>query len=98
MGKDIDKRNRRNRENAMKSTQILQVPISTSAAGVLMETVMWLAEAYCKYSTMMLYHSITNSEEEQIAKNIVKEQRIISNHQQTFYSRVNSISKETGIV
>ena len=37
-----------------------------------------------------------NSEEERIAKNIVTEQRKY-NLQQTFYSRVHSISKETGV-
>ena len=45
---------------------------------------------------MMLYHSIINSEEECVAKNIVKEQ-CKYNLQQTFCSRVHSISKETGV-
>ena len=45
---------------------------------------------------MMLYHSIINSEEEHIAKNIGKEQHKY-NLQQTFYSRAHSISKETGV-
>ena len=45
---------------------------------------------------MMLYHSIINSEEERIAKNIIKEQPK-HNPQQTLYSRVNSIIKETGV-
>ena len=76
--------------------QLLQVPISTSTAGVLMETGIWPAKEYLQYSTMMLYHSIINSEEERITKNIVKEQRKY-NLQQTFYSRVHSISKETGV-
>ena len=44
----------------------------------------------------MLYHSIISNEEERIAKNIVKEQHKY-NLQQTFYSRVNSISKETEV-
>ena len=61
-----------------------------------METGIWPPKEYLQYSTMMLYHSIINSEEERIAKNIVKEQRKY-NLQQTFYSRVNSISKETGV-
>ena len=43
--------------------QLLQVSISTSTAGVLMETGIWPAKQYLKYSTMILYHSITNSEE-----------------------------------
>ena len=54
--------------------QLLQVPISTSTAGVLMETGVWPAKEYMQYSTMMPYHSVINSEEECIAKNIVKEQ------------------------
>ena len=97
MGKDNDKRNKRNRENTKQSTQkLLKVPISTSTAGVLMETGIWPAKEYLQYSTMMLYHSIINSEEESVAKNIVKEQHKY-NLQQTFYSRVHSISKETGV-
>ena len=54
--------------------QLLQLPISTSTAGVLMKTGIWPAKEYLQYSTMMLYHSILNSEEERMAKNIVKEQ------------------------
>ena len=61
-----------------------------------MEAGIWPAKEYLQYSTMMLYHSIINNEEERIAKNIVKEQRKY-NLQQTFYRRVNSISKETGV-
>ena len=76
--------------------QLLQVPISTSTAHVLMKTGIWLAKEYLQYSTMMLCHSIINSEEECIAKIIVKEQRKC-NLQQTFYSRVHSISKETRV-
>ena len=53
--------------------QLLQVPISTSTAGVLMETGIWPPKEYLHYSTMMLYHSTINSDEEHIAKNIVKE-------------------------
>ena len=55
--------------------QLMQVPIPTSTAGVLMETGIWSAREYLQYSTMMLYYSIINSEEERIAKYIVKEQR-----------------------
>ena len=76
--------------------QLLQVPISTSTAEALMETGIWPAKEYFQYSTMMLHHSLINSEEERIAKNIVKEQ-CKYNLQQTFYSRVNSITKETGV-
>ena len=76
--------------------QLLYVPISTSTAGVLIETGMWPAKEYLQYSTMMLYHSIINSEEERITKNIVKEQRKY-NLPQIFYSRGNSVSKETRV-
>ena len=51
--------------------QLLQVPISTSTAGVLMKTGIRPAKEYLQQSTMMLYHSIINSEEERIAKNKV---------------------------
>ena len=76
--------------------QLQQVPTSISTAGVLMETGIWPAKDYLQYSTMMLYHSKIKSEEERIAKNIVKGQ-LKYNLQQTFYSRVNSISKEPGV-
>ena len=75
--------------------QLQQVPISTSTTGVLIETGIWAAMEYLQYSTMMLYHGIINSEE-RVAKNIDKVQRKY-NLQQTFYSRVNSVSKETGV-
>ena len=75
--------------------QLLQVPLSTSTTGVLIETGIWPAMEYLQYSTMMLYHGILNSEE-RVAKNIVKEQ-CKYNLQQTFYNRVNSIIKETGV-
>ena len=55
--------------------QLLQVSISTSIVGVLMETGIWPAKEYLQYSTMILYHSIITTEKERIAKNIVKEQR-----------------------
>ena len=42
----------------------------------------------------MLYHSVINSEEERRVKNVYKEQRKY-NPEQTFYSRFNSIIKET---
>ena len=50
--------------------QVLQAPILTSTAGVLMETDIWPVNEHLNYSTMMLYHSIINSEEERLAKNI----------------------------
>ena len=65
--------------------QLLQVPISTLTAGVLMDTGIWPAKGYLQYSIA----------KERIAKIIVKEQRKY-NLQQIFYSRVNSISEETG--
>ena len=36
-----------------------------------METGIWPAKEYLQYSTMMLYHSKINSEEECIAKNTI---------------------------
>ena len=42
--------------------QLLQVPISASTAGVLMEKGIWPAKEYLQYSIMMLYHSIMSSE------------------------------------
>ena len=72
MGKDNDKRNRRNRENAKQNTQTVtaspNITINCRSSNGDKE------KEYLQYSTMMLYHSIMNSEEERIAKNIVKEQ------------------------
>ena len=76
--------------------QLQQIPISTSTAVVLMETRTQPAKEYLQYNTMMLYHSITNNEEELITKNIVKEQRKY-NLPQIFYSRGNSVSKEARV-
>ena len=44
---------------------------------------------------MRLYHSIITIEEKNIAKNLVKEQRKY-NLEQTFNSRVTSVSKRQG--
>ena len=46
------------------------------------------------YSVMILYHSIKNSKEESMSKNIVKGQRKY-NIEETFYKRVNSVSNDT---
>ena len=59
-----------------------------------METEIWSAKEYLQYSTMMLDHSLVNSEEERVTENIVKDQHVY-NLEQTFYSIVNSVSKET---
>ena len=64
VGKDNDKRNRRNRENAK---QIYK----TVAASPNINIGIRPAKEYLQQSTMMLYHSIINSEEERIAKNKV---------------------------
>ena len=50
--------------------QLLQVPISTSTEGVLTETGILSAKEYLQYSTIMLYHSIINSEEELPSKHL----------------------------
>ena len=54
----------------------------------------WSSKEYSHYSVMMLYHSIKNSKEESMSKNIVKGQRKY-NIEETFYKRVNSVSNET---
>ena len=51
--------------------QLLQFPTPTLTAEV---WGVWPAKEYLQYSTMMLYHGTVNSEKEQIAKSIVKEQ------------------------
>ena len=51
-----------------KLRQLFQVPISTSTAGVMMETGMWPANEYLQYCTMRLYHSIINSKKRAYSK------------------------------
>ena len=58
-----------------------------------METGKWPAKKYLQYRTMMLYHSIIKKWRRMHSKNIFKEQ-CKYNLEQTFYSRVNSVSKE----
>ena len=69
--KEIDEMEER---KAKHSNNYCNNQISASTAGVLIEAGAWPAKEYLQCRKMMLYHSTINSEEEPIAKNIVKEQ------------------------
>ena len=44
--------------------KILQLPVTTPSTGLLMETGIWPAKERIEYSTLMLIHSIINSNKE----------------------------------
>ena len=77
--------------------QLLQVRISSSKAGVLMEAGIWPTKKHFEYSTMMLYQSINNGEEERIVKKLVKEKLKYNNIEQTFCNRFKSVNKAAGV-
>ena len=56
-------------------TQILSVPISTPYLGLLLETGMWKMRARVDYRKLMLFHNISNSEDERVIKKILKVQK-----------------------
>ena len=69
MGKDIDKRNKINRENAKQKTQtVISSPNININCRVMMETGMWPANEYLQYCPMRLYRSIINSKKRAYSK------------------------------
>lgn len=50
--------------------QIVYLRKSTSNTGILTETGIWSVEKILEYSTMMIYHSIMNSNDKKRAKKI----------------------------
>ena len=57
------------------SKKILQLPVTTSFTGLLMETGIWPEKERIEYSTLMLIHSIISSNKERISQKIILEQR-----------------------
>ena len=55
--------------------KIVQLPVATSSTGLLMETGIWPAKERIEYSTLMIIHSIINSNKERISQKIILEQR-----------------------
>ena len=54
---------------------------------------MWPIKERIEYSTMMLFHSIMNSDDERISKKIIEQQQK-ENLKNTMYKRVKDIAKE----
>ena len=61
-----------------------------------METGIWPAEQRTQYATLMLYQNIKNSGEEIQIKKIIEEQEK-KNYNNTFYNKVQQITKTLGI-
>ena len=76
--------------------RIFNLPISTSNIGLIMETGTWPANQRIQYSTMMLYHNITNSGQKRIARKILVEQTK-SNSKNTMISKVQQMVQEIGV-
>ena len=55
--------------------KILQLPVAAPPTGLLMETGIWPAKEEIEYSTLMIIHSIINSNKERISQKINLEQR-----------------------
>ena len=71
--------------------RILNLPLSTPYACVLMETGIWPVMARINYATLMLFHSVINSNN-RLATDIVLQQEK-SNLSNTFYQRVSEIGR-----
>ena len=70
--------------------QILNLPISISYIGLIMETGIWPANQRIQYKTMMLYYNIMKSDLKRVARKILAEQAK-SNHKNTIISKVKQI-------
>ena len=55
--------------------QILHYPKSTPNIEILFETGIWPIIGRIEYSTMMLFHSVMNSDDERISKKIIEQQQ-----------------------
>ena len=76
--------------------KILELPITTPSTGLLMETGIWPAKERTEYSTLMLIHSITNSNKERISRKIILEQ-IKKGMPNTLYERAKEIGQSIGM-
>ena len=74
----------------------MHLPKSTPNIGILYETRIWPIKERIEYSTMMLFHSIMNSDDEQISKKIIEQQQK-EKLKNTMYERVKDIAKELEI-
>ena len=63
----------KNQGKALK--RIFSLPIKTPYIGLIRQTGVWPAEQRIIYSSLMLYHNITNSNKDRLVKKIIQEQR-----------------------
>ena len=71
--------------------RILNLPLSTPYAGVLMETGIWPVMARINYATLMLFHSVINSNNRPATDIVLQQEK--SNLPNTFYQRVSEIGR-----
>ena len=71
--------------------RILNLPLSTPYTSILMETGIWPVMARINFATLMLFHSVINSNN-RLATDIVFQQEK-SNFPDTFYQRVSEIGR-----
>ena len=76
--------------------QILYLTKSTPNIGILYEIGIWPIKERIEYNTMMLFHSIMNSDDERIQKKIIEQQQK-EKLKNTMYERVKDIAKELEI-
>ena len=76
--------------------QILQYPKSTSNIEILFETGIWPIVGRIEYSTMMLFHSVMNLDDERISKKIIEQQQK-EKLNNAMYERVKDVAKELEI-
>ena len=76
--------------------KILQLPVTTPSTGLLMETGIWPAKERIEYSTLMIIHSIINSNKERISQKIILEQRK-KGMTNTLYERAKEIGESIGM-
>ena len=76
--------------------KILQLPVTTPSTGLLMETGIWPAKERIEHSTLMLIHSIINSNKERISQKIILEQRK-KGMTNTLYERAKEIGQSIGM-
>ena len=93
----VSKRDASNRKIQNQSLKkILHMSKTTLSTGLLMETSIWPAEERIEYSTLMLIHSIINSNKERISQEIILEQRK-KGMPNTLYERAKEIEESIGI-
>ena len=75
---------------------ILQLTVTTPSTGLLMETGISQAKEKTEYSTLILIHSIINSNKERISRKIILEQRR-KGMPNTLYERAKEIGQSIGM-